>query len=49
MLVMFVVFQADANPVQVLCTPSRRGQQCLTNNVVHIRGMQRYTEWRDDW
>lgn len=32
-----VDFQADTNPVQVLCTPTRRGQQCLTNNVAHIR------------
>ncbi len=49
MMLMFVVFQADANPVQILYTPSRRGQQCLTNNVVHIRQEYRYTKQRDDW
>lgn len=39
---MFVDFQADANTLQVLCTPSRRGQRCLTSNAVHIR-----EEYRD--
>lgn len=36
MLLMLVHFQSDANPVQVLCTPSQRGKQCLTSNVMHI-------------
>lgn len=38
MILMFVDFQADANPVQVLCTPSQWGKQCLlTYSVAHIR------------
>lgn len=37
MTLMFVDFQSDANLVQALCTPSPRGKQCLTYNVVHFR------------
>lgn len=36
-ILMFADFQADANPVQVCCTPSQRGKKCLTYNVGHIR------------
>jgi len=36
MILMFVDFQADANPVQVLWTPLEWGTQCLTHNVAHI-------------
>ena len=39
---MYVDFQADANTLQILCTPSRRGRRCLTNNAAHIR-----EEYRD--
>lgn len=46
MMLMFVNFQADTNPVQVLCPPSWWGQQCLTNTVVHIREEYRDTQSR---